>query len=114
MTKSDKNWIYALILEKSQTPVKINIGLNTKDFSESEIKKLIKKGVNVYFWHANGEIPLEIYTSDSKHSLIIFVGNKEKCNSHRIGIFLKNAPKLQKGLESLLQWYFSTCFIKLY
>lgn len=108
-TKNSDKWIYNLLLSKAQSPIKIRIGMKIEEENTSEVKKLIKKGVEVYNWHFTEEIPIGIYTSDSKNTLITVIGSWKKIYEHNIGFLIQGAPVQHKGFEFLIDWFFTSC-----
>ena len=108
-TKNAETWIYNLLLSKAQDPVEISIGMKVTENNKAEVKKLMAKGINVYHWSLTEEMPLGIYTSDSKDTLITVIGSWKKYYEHNIGFLVQDPPPHHKGFEFLIQWFFSSC-----
>jgi len=73
------------------------------------VQKLLEKGVNVYHWDLTEEMPLGIYTSDSKNTLITIFGSLKTYMEHNIGFLVQGDAGYHKGFEFLIQWFFTSC-----
>ncbi len=107
--KDSIKWINDLILQKKEKSLKISIGMKIKEEIALEIKELIKNEVKIYHWHFTEEIPIGIYSSDSKNTLITVIGSWKKYIQHDIGFLIEGPPIHHKGFEFLIQWFFSAC-----
>ena len=108
-TKNSEKWIYDLLLSKAQSQIKISIGMNIKEENVAEVKKLIQKNIKVYHWRFTEEIPIGLYTSDSKNTLLTVIGSWKKYYEHNIGFLIQGSPAQHKGFEFLIEWFFSSC-----
>jgi len=108
-TKNVNSWIFDLILDKIKKALKISILLKIQEENVAAVKNLSELGVKVYHWSITEEIPLGIYTSDSKRTLITVIGSWTKFYRHDIGFLIQGRAQQHRGFEFLVNWYFSAC-----
>ncbi len=101
--------IFNLILSRVKDPINIKIGLRINEENMTDIIELMEKGIKVFHWDLTGEVPIGIYSSDSKNTLISLIGDWRRIPRHTIWVKINDHPKYHKGYEFLVEWFFAHC-----
>lgn len=104
-------FIYKLLLESIQNPIDITIGLKIRKENLNDCKRLMEKGIKIYHWNISEEMPLGLYISDRKYTLITFIGDWKEFPKHNVWIGHIGDAMRHKGFKFLIQWSFSFCCI---
>ena len=108
-TKKTEKWIYDLLKSSKLQAENIRIGMKIQDHHLEEVKKLIEKGFEVYHWQLTEEIPIGLYSSDSKNTVLTVIGTWKRYYQHDVGFFVQGPPSQHKEFEFLIEWFFSSC-----